>query len=87
MSIRYPILPLYCSSVTFSSSINHGQVGGHWADTTAHGYARQADGAVKTFDPSGSTGTYPVSINKKGSVAGFYYDENNVNHGFLRSRQ
>jgi hypothetical protein len=32
-----------------------------------------------------SQGTYPISINPAGAIAGFYYGSNNVAHGFLRS--
>jgi uncharacterized membrane protein len=33
----------------------------------------------------GGQGTYAIAINPAGAIAGFYYDSNNVAHGFLRS--
>jgi len=30
-------------------------------------------------------GTYAIAVNDEGSIAGFYYDENDVGHGFLRT--
>src|SRR6266496_4260626 len=39
-----------------------------------------------TFDPPGSTGTFPQSINPAGAITGFYADANRVAHGFLRAR-
>jgi hypothetical protein len=38
-----------------------------------------------TFDPPGSTGTNPTSINEAGAITGFYLDTGNMYHGFLRS--
>src|SRR5437868_5840441 len=38
-----------------------------------------------TFDPPGSINTFPMSINKTGSIAGQYLDSNNVAHGFVRA--
>jgi hypothetical protein len=39
------------------------------------------------FDPSGSTYTFPSSINPSGAVTGSYYDSNNAYHGFVRNPQ
>lgn len=33
----------------------------------------------------GGQGTYPFSINPEGAITGFYIDENNLGHGFLRA--
>lgn len=38
-----------------------------------------------TFDPPGSQGTVPTSINPAGAITGYSRDLNNVAHGFLRS--
>ena len=38
-----------------------------------------------TFDPSGSTGTFAYSINKRGSIAGDYHDSSGIYHGFVRT--
>jgi hypothetical protein len=37
-----------------------------------------------TFDPSGSTTTFALSIDG-GAITGWYFDSNNVSHGFLRA--
>lgn len=37
-----------------------------------------------TFDPPGSAGTSPVSINPAGQIVGSYFDANFATHGFLR---
>lgn len=57
-----------------------------------HGFVRTPDGAITTIDPPGSgtlkgsgQGTLPQSMNAAGSIAGYYSDENNLFHGFLRS--
>jgi hypothetical protein len=37
-----------------------------------------------TFDPPGSQGTFPQCINEAGAIPGYYHDQNNIYHGFLR---
>jgi hypothetical protein len=49
-----------------------------------HGFVRSPQGAYETFDPPGSTATYAFTINAAQTVAGIYYDANNVVHGFMR---
>ena len=49
------------------------------------------DGRIITFDVSGAgtgagQGTVAQSINPGGMIAGYYIDNNNVAHGFLRSK-
>ena len=39
----------------------------------------------KTFDPPGSQGTTPVSINPAGQITGSYTDANFATHGFVRT--
>ena len=39
---------------------------------------------LTSFDPTGSTSTFPASINPAGVITGFYSDASFVNHGFLR---
>jgi len=46
---------------------------------------------IITFDAPGAgtaagQGTFAYSINPQGTIAGFYFDENNVYHGFLRTK-
>jgi hypothetical protein len=50
-----------------------------------HGFLRQADGIITTFDPSGSIDTYAFGINNSQSIAGYYIDTSNVAHVFLRA--
>jgi hypothetical protein len=38
----------------------------------AHGYVRTSDGTITTFDPTGSTGTHPTSINDNGAITGYF---------------
>jgi hypothetical protein len=52
---------------------------------TAHGFVRDRDGKITTFDPPGSTYTMPTSINDAGAITGWYVDASSVTHGFLRS--
>jgi len=73
---------------TIATGINDkGVITGRWQDNTgeAHGFIRRANGTIKSFDPAGSTGTWPEAINKAGTIAGFYYDGANRGHGFVRS--
>jgi hypothetical protein len=56
-----------------------------------HGFLRFASGKIKIFDaanPNTGTGsnqgTRPTTINCAGEVVGYYVDENNVSHGFIR---
>jgi hypothetical protein len=49
------------------------------------------NGVFTTFDaPSAGTGplqgTFPFGINPNGAITGFYTDEANVNHGFVRDK-
>lgn len=58
----------------------------------AHGFVRSTGGTITTFDAEplpttyGSTnpGTYVLTINASGEVAGFYIDGVGAEHGFLR---
>jgi hypothetical protein len=56
-----------------------------------HGFVRFANGKIKTFDaasPNTGTGsnqgTRPTTINDAREVIGYYVDEKNVSHGFIR---
>jgi hypothetical protein len=50
-----------------------------------HGFVRDKHGAIVEFDVPGAAdiGQW-VSIAPNGAVAGFYFDANNVVHGFVR---
>ena len=77
------IAGIYSTTLTTASGTN----------SFAHGFIRNASGTITTFDavplPStyGSTnpGTYVISINASGEVAGFYIDGTGAEHGFLRN--
>jgi hypothetical protein len=64
------------------------------ANGVGHGFLRNPDGKVGSFDAPGAAsvapqapwywmGTLPVSINDEGTITGYYIDANNVSHGFL----
>lgn len=61
------------------------------ANNVYHGFVRSPNGKITSFDAPGAdltaqdfNGTFPVSINDQGAIAGYYYDAKNVAHGFLR---
>ena len=62
---------------TTPSAINtKGEISGWYLDATgAHGFLRHKHGAITTFDVAvkGVNGTFPVSINNDGQIAGYYY--------------
>ncbi len=56
----------------------------------AHGFIRGIDGTITLFDAPGAgtgknQGTFPLSINTGGVIAGMVSDPNNVYHGFVRA--
>ena len=90
----------YSGQGTFPQSINGlGEVSGTYADVNSvyHGFVRTASGSVTTFDvPTTCTtgnpppdcafeGTFPGGINLVGMVAGTYYGEDGLPHGFWRA--
>src|SRR5271157_3965709 len=71
-----------------------GDIAGTYKDSVAghvaHGFVRAADGTITPFDASGAgtgknQGTFPISINTAGVIAGYYSDTSNVYHGFVRA--
>jgi hypothetical protein len=59
-------------------------------NNVVHGFLRSPEGAFTTFEAPGAdttandfNGTFPVSINDRGTITGYYIDANNVSHGFL----
>jgi hypothetical protein len=63
------------------------------ADSLYHGFLLDKNGAVSTFDapdagnvPGSFQGTVPWAINTNGEITGYYTDETNVNHGFVRDK-
>jgi hypothetical protein len=77
------------SSRTSATTVNDSSViSGQFRDRSTylfHGYVRAADGTIKKFDPVGSVGTTPASINGSGAITGWYADSNQVAHGFVRT--
>jgi hypothetical protein len=49
-----------------------------------HGFIRNPNGTLTTFDPATSVITQPTSVNRSGVVAGIYLDSSNATHGFIR---
>jgi hypothetical protein len=83
-------------SATYTQGIainDRGQITGLWQDQngTSHGFLREADGKIVTFDPPGmgvggagaAPGTYPTGINNRGDIVGYYSDKTGGQHGFL----
>ena len=71
-----------------------GVITGWYTDATdlAHAYLRAANGSFTVFDaPGAGTGPFPQGtfsyggINPAGAIAGYYTDDSNVSHGFLRA--
>src|SRR6266576_3450106 len=72
-----------------------GAITGFYTDGTNanHGFLRDQRGAITTFDapdagnvPGSFQGTFPFGINTSGAITGWYTDDANVNHGFVRDR-
>jgi len=45
---------------------------------------RTTDGTITTFDPKNSQGVWPLRVNKKGAIIGYYEDANFNIYGFFR---
>jgi hypothetical protein len=90
----------YSFQGTFPQGINDlGEVSGTYADVNSvyHGFVRTASGSISTFDvPTTCTtaapaadcafeGTFPGGINLVGLIAGTYYGEDGLPHGFWRA--
>jgi hypothetical protein len=63
------------------------------ADNLSHGFLMDTTGAFTTFDapdaghvPGLDDGTYPFGINVNGAITGWYVDDADVNHGFVRDK-
>src|SRR5690349_6808313 len=74
---------------TFPASINaSGAITGAYIDSIRrqqHGFLRDSDGTITTFDPPGYvSATLACCINASGTVAGDYSDTT-ARHGFLRT--
>jgi hypothetical protein len=63
-----------------------GTVVGTYVDAgeVQHGFVREADGTITSFDPVGSTSTTPTGIDKSGTIVGTF-QAGSTSHGFLRT--
>jgi hypothetical protein len=88
------------ASETFAFSINtEGVIAGYYGDNGSphpvyHGFVRSASGTITTFDAPGAgtsensvyvQGTFALSINDNGVIAGYYVDASEGYHGFVRA--
>ena len=74
------------SNYVFVNGINNaGEVVGYYADASGtHGYLRNSNGSILTFDVPGAVNTTVANgVNDLGQIAGYYYD-GSVSHGYLR---
>jgi len=77
---------------TFAASINPaGSIAGYYSDGSQvgiqvvyHGFLREPDGKITTFDVPGAVAVFTSSINPAGVIVGYGADTNEVAHGFLR---
>jgi hypothetical protein len=68
------------------NSINTaGVITGDYLGCGAHGFVRDRDGKITTFDPPRSTRCFPTSINAAGAITGWFTYAHSKEHGFLRS--
>jgi hypothetical protein len=63
------------------------------ADNLSHGFLLDRNGVFTTFDapdaghvPGSDDGTYPFGINANGAITGWYVDDSDANHGFVRDK-
>jgi len=64
-----------------------GGITGYYYFRGAPGFMRAGDGFT-TFDPPGSINTYPLSINSRGSITGYYFSsKHGMSHGFVAIRE
>lgn len=75
-----------CPSDCVVSLNDLGEVTGNYIDGNFiyHGFFRNSDGKIQSFDPPNSIGTFPDGITELGLTVGYYLDTNNVYHGFFR---
>lgn len=79
--------------ITTATINGEGVVTGNYLDANnvSHGFVRNEDGSISTFDAPGAAmvagigGTTPISNNAADWITGYYFDANGVGHGFLRT--
>jgi len=74
---------------TVARGINAGgAVTGYYSSSqtspVTHGFLREDNGTITSFDPPGSTSTTALSINAVGAITGYYQRANGRVHGFVR---
>jgi hypothetical protein len=75
---------------TFVTAINQAGVIVGWGnafgvfDLRLHGFIRQVDGTITTFDVLNAEGSFPQAINAQGQIAGYWQDSTSHDHGFVR---
>jgi hypothetical protein len=75
------------STGTYPNSINEsGSITGYYlgAAYAHHGFVRDPQGNITTFNLNGSLETYATSISYGGTIAGYYLDTTYVYHGYVR---
>jgi hypothetical protein len=79
---------LYYAGGTCPQAISDlGVIAGFFGDASGvfHGFVRNTDGKITTFDAPGAVGaTFPLSINVWGTVTGYSIDGSGTGHGFVR---
>ena len=74
---------------TIPQTINPaGEIAGSYLDASGdrHGFVRDEEGNITSFDPTGSMITLPESINPVGEIAGHLFGADNLFHGFVRDK-
>jgi hypothetical protein len=80
---------------TFAQTNNAAaEIVGYWGfQEVRHGFVRDVQGNITSFDvpgagstPGGFQGTYGYANNDGGDITGEYIDGNNVQHGFLLTK-
>jgi hypothetical protein len=77
------------SVATYPQAISGGAIAGYYQDCCfgIHGFLRAADGSITTFDPPDADSTYATSINRAGSIVGWYQIGSSVAHGFAPNNE
>lgn len=58
-------------------------VGSYTASGVTHGFTVTKKGKFTSFDPPGSTGTFPNWMSPRGVIVGQYFDASGASHGFV----
>ena len=54
-------------------------------DVGVHGFLRDPQGKIVSFDAPGSMYTNPIAINDEGTIIGYYCDDSGICRGFVRN--